>query len=235
MERGTFEVGGSKLPILKDAGDKFLYEGRWLPAKQPGQFAAGAPIYFLCTLAGITYTGNYLLAASLVTWFTASLISAVSCVCFFKLVTQVWKFPRVTGWFATLCYALATNIFPYSGIAHHDLIAASYLLVALYLIEASQGHQAERKAPAFIAGLLLGLALFTSMLPAILVAVLIVYAVLTRRRAFIVLMTAGTLTGLTPLAAYNGHYFGNPFVQSTWRAVFGTPTSLRTLRVSSST
>ena len=138
----------------------------------------------------------------------------MSCVCFFKLVTQVWKFPRVTGWFATLCYALATNIFPYTGIAHHDLIAASSLLVALYLIEASQGHQAERKAPSFIAGLLLGPALFTSMLPAILVAVLIAYAVLTRRRAFIVLMTAGTLTGLTPLAAYNGNYFGNPFVQS---------------------
>ncbi|HET6372359.1 MAG TPA: glycosyltransferase family 39 protein [Candidatus Polarisedimenticolia bacterium] len=215
VERGTFQVGGSANPLLRDAGDKFEFEGKWLPAKQPGQFVAGAVVYAACRLFGITYAQNYLLAASLVTWLSASLLSALAGAFVFKLASEIWGFRRPAALFSALCYGLATNSLPYSGIAHHDVIAISYFILALYLIErAIQARPGERDHLGLPAGLLLGLTLFTSMLPAVVVVALIAYVMLTRRAALILRAFLGLLAGLLPLAVYNTHYFGNPLMQA---------------------
>jgi hypothetical protein len=215
VERGTFEVGASEVPMLKAAGDKFMYNGRWLPAKQPGQFAFGAPVYLVCRLLGITYASHYLLAGAIVTWLTASLMSAVSSAFLVWLLRDVWGFCTVTALFATLCHALGTNLLPYSGIAHHDVIALSFLLISFCLLEYGiRKEMCQRWSTGCVAGLLLGLTLFTSMLPAVIVATLFVYVALTASRRFALWTAAGTALGLLPLALYNWHYFGNPLVQA---------------------
>ncbi len=215
VERGTFEVGGSRVPLLGAAGDKFLYRDRWLPAKQPGQFMLGALVYAPLRLAGLDFVNRYLTTAALVTWLTASLLSALAGAFLFRLVIEVWEQPEAAAWFCALGCGVGTILLPYSGIAHHDVMAVSMLVIAFFLIErAVRRREWERRGPALLAGLLMGAALLTSMLPAVVTAVMAAHVLLTRERRFVLTVAGGSLGGLLPLAAYNWHYFGNPLMQA---------------------
>src|ERR1043165_5969413 len=63
----------------------FLHPGHIYPAKQPGQFMFGACAYFPLHAAGLSYADNYLLTAALVTFLTASLVTAAASVAVFRL------------------------------------------------------------------------------------------------------------------------------------------------------
>ena len=78
VERGHFYLEGSKVPRLQvqPVVDAFLYQGHIYPAKQPGQFMAGACAYFPLHALGLSYARNYLLTSALVSFMTASLATA---------------------------------------------------------------------------------------------------------------------------------------------------------------
>src|SRR6185503_3311985 len=68
VERKQFSLEGSATPQLqikvyydgdKPFGDTFMYNGRQYAAKQPGQFMAGAVVYFFLRLLGLSYQNNY--------------------------------------------------------------------------------------------------------------------------------------------------------------------------------
>jgi len=175
VERGHFYLEGSTPPHLPTKGDVFEYRGHNYAAKQPGQFMAGAIVYFLLHKLGLSYVDHYLLTSALVTFFTTSLVLAASGVALFGVAREMTAEGRsllhptrsstpaeMLGWgpraarvgtplfwplAATLSYALATSALAYSGIAHHDALATGYLVIAFYFIfQLSRGGATMRAA-----------------------------------------------------------------------------------------
>jgi hypothetical protein len=219
VERHTLYIEGSPDPRFRvePEGDCFLYGGHVYPAKQPGQFMAGALVYFPLHALGLSYRENYLLAAALVTFFTASLVTAASSVAVFRAARLLS--PEGAGLFrpllSTFSYAFGSTAFAYSGVPWHDALAAGYLTIAVYLlIRLARGGGRERKPSltAACAGLMLGLTVTTSMLPFLMAAVAAVYFLSLRRARLLPAFLLGGLIGLTPLLVYNTVCFGNPLL-----------------------
>ncbi len=176
----TFAVGLSPLPILQPRGDVFSFGGRILAAKQPGQFVWGAIPYFVLHAAGITYERDYDLSSSLVTWFSAGLFAAVALALLDRMMERFWGFSGRACLVATLTVGFGSYWFAYAGVAHHDVLAASLLVGGLYVIEKNRFHfQGRNPRLAFMVGTLLGLVIFTSMLPALIVAAVGIYVLAT--------------------------------------------------------
>jgi hypothetical protein len=230
VERGHFYLEHSIPSQRQSKGDVFTYEGHNYAAKQPGQFMVGALVYLLLRKVGLSYANNYLLTSALVTFFTSSLVLAVSGVALFgiardfspdrrgglppMLVSRVGSAPF---WplAATLSYGLATTALSYSGIAHHDVFATSYLVIAFYLmLQLSRGSATKRVCyiKAGGAGLLLGLTVTTSMLPFFMVLLSLFYFLSLRRWQLLPVFLVGLLAGLLPLFVYDAVNFGNPFL-----------------------
>lgn len=214
-ERGHFYLEGSRAPQLQPLGDVFLHDGHKYAAKQPGQFMAGAVVYALLRATGLTYERDYLLAAALVTFLTTSLVLAASGVAVYRLARGLSA--RGRGWplAAALVYALATTVFPYSGIAHHDALATGYLAIAFCLVFTLEGGRPSARHARYAtagAGLLVGLALTTSMLGAPVAAGCGLYFLALRRWRLVPLFLCATLAGLLPLFVYDAASFGDPLL-----------------------
>jgi hypothetical protein len=215
VERGHWHVEGSRVPELQPQGDVFEHNGHLYAAKQPGQFMAGAVVYFFLHRIGLTYLGNFILTAALVTWFTTGLVTAVAGVTVYHLAQALVTEHASSLWAVavTLAFGLATTAFPYSGIAHHDAIASGYLIMAFYLVfRLASGLSSPRaKWLSLGAGLMLGLTLTTSMLPFFMVLLLGFYFLSMRQVGLLPFFLVGGLVGLAPLLIYDTINFGNPF------------------------
>lgn len=211
---GTFTLGHSRNPHLRPLGDTFESGKGLLPAKQPGQFATAALPYFLLSAAGITYDANYDLAASLVTWTSSALLAAVALTLLYLLLIE-WGYGAGHAFAAVIAVGFGSHWLVFAGITHHDIIAASYLIAALYFSEMNLTRYRGRKAGmAIISGVFAGFVVFTSMLPALMVVAFWAYLFLGHAKKHIGYCAAGFLLGLAPLAAYNAYYFGSPFTQA---------------------
>jgi hypothetical protein len=209
----TFVVGPSDVPLFKPRGDVFSFRGKKFAAKQPGQFFWGSIPYFVLHGLGITYEKNYDLSSSLVTWFSAGLFAATALALLDRMMWKFWGFSRRASMLATTSTGFGTFWFAYAGVAHHDVLAAALLVGGVYAVERNRFYfQGRNPILAFVAGALLGMVIFTSMLPALIVAVVGIYALATLPFRTSLWCVAGFLAGLLPLFAYNGHYFGSPFV-----------------------
>ena len=228
VERRQFSLEGSETPQFKikvyyyedgrPFGDTFMYNGRQYAAKQPGQFMAGAVVYFFLRLFGLTYLRNYTLASALVSFFTSSAATALAALAVFR-VTRLFTAGESLLWplASAVLYAFGTTAFAYSGFAYHDTLAASYLVIAFYLeVLLARQLVSRRRAPlvAAAAGVLLGITITTSMLPFFLVCVLGVYLILTNRRMVALAAVTGGLIGLASLLIYNATSFGNPLLNA---------------------
>lgn len=223
VERGVFYVDGSPTPELKPGGDLFEHDGHLYAAKQPGQFMAGALVYAPLHWLGLSYTGEFLLTAALVTFFTTSLLTAGAAACVLRLAAD-WAPSSSLFWplLASLSFALATSAAPYSGVAHHDALASAYLLFAFALVTRlgssdptrarSHAHTRTARSRAALAGFLLGLTLTTSMLPFFMVVAVGLYFLCLRRWRLVPYLIGGGGAGLAPLILYNTINFGNPFL-----------------------
>ena len=217
VERGTFYVEGSRSPKLQPLGDVFDYKGHRYAAKQPGQFMTGALCYFFLHLFGLDYIKNYLLTSALVTFFTASLMTALGVVALYRVVRALVKERASRFWplAAALVYAFGTTTFAYAGIAHHDAIASAFVIIAFYFaFQLSRDTEGERGAmlKAALTGLFLGLTVTTSMLvfwPALAVGF---YFLSLARWRMIPYFLLGGMAGLAPLLIYDWVNFGNPFL-----------------------
>jgi len=214
VERHHFYLEGSASSQMQTKGDVFKYNGHLYAAKQPGQFMAGAVVYFLLRIFGLTYLRNYLLTSALVTFLTASLVLAVSAAAVFEIARELAADRHDLFWpaGAALVYALATTTFSYSGIAHHDALATGYLVIAFYFIFQLSRRHLEQHAylKSCAAGLLLGLTVTTSMLPFFMVILCLLYFLSLRRSGLLPIFLVGLLAGLLPLFIYDAFSFGNP-------------------------
>lgn len=217
VERGSFYVEGSRSPQLQPLGDVFVYKGHKYAAKQPGQFMTGALVYFFLHLFGLDYLKNYLLTSALVTFFTASLVTAISAVVVYRLAQAMSKEGAKRFWplAAALLYALGTTAFPYAGIAHHDAIASGFVIAAFYCAFRLARDSSKGRGPvlmALLAGLFLGLTVTTSMLvfwPALAV---FLYFFSLMRWPLVPYFLLGGVAGLAPLLVYDAVNFENPLL-----------------------
>jgi hypothetical protein len=224
VAHGTFTLGHSRQPRLKPAGDTFTLNGRILAAKQPGQFVFGAIPYTALYPLGITYERNYNMAAALVTWLSAGLLAALALALLDRLMWRLWRFDRVTSLSATLSLGLASTWLCYAGIAHHDVIAAALVVFALYAMECNRlEHKGRNARLALMTGALLGLTIFVSMLPALIVLALGASIAISKQRSVGSLLChgAGFLIGILPLLIYNGWYFGSPLLPANIAGNYG--------------
>jgi len=218
VERHHLYLEGSRVERLKvrPVVDAFLREGHIYPAKQPGQFMIGACAYFPLYALGLSYAADYLLTAALVTFLTASLVTAASAVAVFRIAREFTTDARALFWplLAALSYGLATTAFAYSGVAWHDALATGYMTVALYLVVRLRREMEGRSAMtlAACAGALLGLTVTTSMLPFFMVVAAAFYFVSLRRWRLLPAFFAGVVAGLLPLLIYDAVCFGNPLL-----------------------
>ena len=215
---GTFTLGHSQLRILKPAGDTFQTEKGRMPAKQPGQFVAGAVPYFFLSALGQTYEKDYMTTAGLVTFFSASLISAFALTCLYLLFVH-WGYRRDHAFWGVFAVGVASHWLIYAGISHHDVIATSYLVMALYFAERGLRQVADNPnkkifGRSMLAGVFAGLTIFTSMLPALIVGLFGLYIFSSLKLKHIGFVGIGFFVGLLPLGIYNFYYFDNPFVQA---------------------
>ena len=216
VERGVFYVDGSPTPELKPGGDVFEHDGHLYAAKQPGQFMIGALAYAPLHWLGLSYRGGFLLVASLVTFFTTSLLSAAAALVVFRLAVE-WSPPGSLFWplLAALTFGLATSAAPYSGVAHHDAIASAYLVFAFALVTRLDSSSRPVRRPSIVAalaGFLLGLTLTTSMLPFFMTVALGLYFVSLGCWRLLPHFLGGAVAGIGPLLFYNTVNFGNPFL-----------------------
>ena len=226
VERGHFYLEHSIPSHRQSKGDVFTYEGHNYAAKQPGQFMVGAFVYFLLHKLGLSYVNNYLLTSALVTFFTTSFVLAASGVALFGIARELTAdghgilhptrgAPLFWPLAATLSYAFATTAFSYSGIAHHDVLASGYLVIAFYLLLQLSRRSATKRVgyiKAGGAGLLLGLTITTSMLPFFMVVLSVFYFLCLRRWQLLPVFLVGLFAGLLPLFVYDAVSFGNPFL-----------------------
>lgn len=216
VDRGVFYVEGSRSPKLQPIGDVFDYNGHKYAAKQPGQFFIGAIFYFFLSLLGLNYVDNYLLTSALVTFSTASLITAVSAVAVFRIAKGISKPSNsdVLPLSIAFTYAFATTVLPYAGIAHHDSIASAYLVIAFYVVfEIAHGAAVRGLiARALLAGIFLGLTVTTSMLVFWSSMAVGLYFLSLRRWRLVPYFILGGFLGLLPLLFYDAYNFGNPFL-----------------------
>lgn len=214
VERGVFYVDGSPTPQLQPQGDVFELGDHLYAAKQPGQFMAGALVYFFLYHLGLTYLSNFLLASALVTWLTAGLVTALATVAVFHIARALAR-DRSKWWAlgAAGGFALATIAFPYAEVAHHDAIASGYLVIAFgCVLRLALGNFRREMWLAGLAGILLGLTFTTSALPVFMAAVVGLYFLSLRRWKLVPAFAVGVVLGLLPLLYYDAVNFGNPFL-----------------------
>lgn len=217
VERHQFYLEGSDIPELWPGGDVFLYQGHKFAAKQPGQFMAGAGVYWVLRGLGLRYEDNYLLTSALVTFLTSALVLAASAVAVFRIACRLTRDAQSHFWplVTTFAYALGTTVFAYSGIAHHDALATGYLVIAVFLIfDLPRGGWDGRGAiiQSAGAGMLLGLAVTTSMLVFFMAIVCALYFLWLRRWKLVPAFLIAILIGLLPLFVYDALSFGDPFL-----------------------
>jgi len=215
VEHHTYSLGHSKTPSFQAKGDTFLFEGQRMAAKQPGQFTLGAVVYFWLWLFDLTYLNNFDLTAALVTWFSTSLMLALAASFYFALLNQVWGVERKISFLITFAFVFGTNLFSYGGLAHHDIIAISFVLISFYFLQKNIHQFKGQHHPfALFSGILLGLGTFSSMLPSWIILSILIYVLFFRNFRLILVVGLGYIIGLLPLFIHNTYYFDNPLVQA---------------------
>ena len=218
VERHHFYLEGSRVTqLVPTVVDSFVRDGHTYPAKQPGQFMAGALVYFPLHALGLSYASNFLLTAALITFLTASLVTAASVVAVFRTASEIMGDRTALFWplLAAFTYGLGSTMLAYSGLAWHDTLATGYLAIAIYLVTRLVRGAADRRRLVFVsagAGLFLGLTVTTSMLAFLPAAVLALFFVASRRWNLLPAFLIGGVAGVSPLLVYNAVCFGNPFL-----------------------
>lgn len=216
VERGQFCLDGSRTTSMQGVGDVFTFNGHTFAEKQPGQFMLGSVVYFPLHLFGLRYVDNYILTSALVTFFSVSVIAALGTLALFSLSRMILatlgldakRIVRMALAVALL-YAFATTQFVYAVLPHHDVLAASYLIVAFWLSYRARHADSHNTTTTFFSALLLGLTVTTSMLalwPGLVVGI---YLIASRPIRVGAIATIGVFVGLLPLFYYDLVSFGN--------------------------
>jgi len=223
VERGHFYLEGSATPKFASLGrasveagrdahtDVFWRDGHLYPVKQPGMFFIGALVYEPLSLLGITYRREYNLATALVSWLTSGLFGAlVVALLFFQALEEG------LGLRSALIVALSLGVgsifFPYTGVLHHDLLGASLLYFAYFLLLRPGVGGREKLWRLLLGGFCIGFAFTTSALAGLFLPAFFLTLLIARRWRPVFFSLVGCIVGILPLLFYDWVTMGNPFL-----------------------
>ncbi len=209
VSRHTFALEGSSVPQLQPLGDTFHFQGHVYAIKQPGQFVLGAMVYSLLDFVGITYERAYGETASLVTLLTSGVLLAAIAVALY-LVSQKVTHSHSYSSVIALMGSLGTLLFPYAGVAHHDVQATALIFISWTILFYIHKRKDVGVWAWVVAGLLLGFSLFISMLPLVVVLSICIGVLIQRDRHTLLPFVVGTALGVLPVFGFNAVLFGGP-------------------------
>jgi hypothetical protein len=200
VEYNTYTLGHSVVPGWKDAGDGDVFEYRHqrFPAKQPGAFFVTAtPYFFLHHFFGMSFLNARDKVSALNAWLSGALFTAATVALFYELL-QLMGYVIEVSMITTFGLAFCTILLPYSGVPHHDLMATFCTLMGFFFL--IRFRQTQSILDYRSAGSWLGLTLFFSMLPALIVGLIGIYGItLSRKIKDWFHLALGFLIGYLPL------------------------------------
>jgi hypothetical protein len=158
---------------------------------------------------GLSYTSDFDLTSTLVTFLTTCLATALVFAVLYQLVLRTTG-SRVAGVCVAGAYAFGTLAFPYSGALYQHQTAAIFFVWCFALAYWRRRCETERWFHPPLEGLLLGLG--TSYSFAYLPIALCVagYCLLPLERRRTIAFVAGAAAGVAPLLLLNGLFYGGP-------------------------
>jgi len=208
VERRNIYLEGSYSSLLQPNGDVFKYQDHLYAVKQPGQVFLGAFIYYPLSKLGIKYTNNYLLAAGIVTALSATLPAALTAILLYQLIFYFTQKKKVAA-LAALALALATEILPYSGIAHHDIIATFLSFFCFYCL-IRYFHWPQPWPPLWVclAGIAAGSTFFFSFLSTSIIILAFIYLCFSKNIKVIGFFALLAFLATIPALMFNFFVFG---------------------------
>lgn len=219
VEQGTLQIDAYRTQPGWSTEDSALYNGHYYSDKAPGSALLAVPFYFI--LYHIATALHLQLGTEFVKQLLTALVLgpcfALGGVAMYRIAGRLGAPPRM-ALIVTLATAFGTMLWPYSAVYYGHVIAASFLILALDMLQSVQSGMGLRSTQRFFAaGLGLGLAFLTEYPTALIIIGLLVYALYVlkgqRLRDAARLATAGALGALIPLVflfAYNASIYGSP-------------------------
>lgn len=211
-----------------NTGDKDFYRGHFYSSKAPGQSLIGVPIYLIyktfVRLEGRSPADSADdLALQYVEIIATDGIPAVLSLLLFFWFLGYFSTSLANRTILTLTLGLGTNIFAYAQQLFAHVPVAGLLLAAFVLVyvlahrDAVRGSwtarlRAHSGATAALAGFTLGTAVLLEYPPALIAALIGLYALLVLPFRLVVIMTLAAVPPLLVVMAYNYGVYGNPFV-----------------------
>jgi hypothetical protein len=209
VERGTFTLVDQVIPgfNLVEGTETFRYGKNIYPMKQPGGTMLGALVYAPLYKVNFKYTNHFDYVSHFVTFFTSSLLVALSSILIYLIAKEMGVRPNIAT-LGSFLYPFATIVWPYAGVSHHDIYGSFWVLAAIYLFYRSQKD--NRYNYLLFAGICSTLSLFFTMLP--LTFTIVLWGILVARRKLrpILSYSMGAIIGFLPNMIFNGLVFGNP-------------------------
>lgn len=211
VEHQTFALIDQVIPgfNLVEGTETFRFGKDVYPMKQPGGTIIGAIIYYPLYLLDFTYVNHFDYVSHIVTWGTSTFLMALTSIVMYLFVNQVTKNYKVATTTAIMM-PLATTIWPYAGVSHHDIYGIFWSTLALYLFYL--GYTNHKTKYLWLAGFLATFTLFFTMLPLTLPVSLVILVAWERNWKKLWSLGFGLLAGYIPNALFNWINFGNPLL-----------------------
>ncbi len=218
VERGSFQIDSYQEHGNWATLDKAYYGGHYYTTKGIGVSLLAVPAYFiLYRLAGLL---GLVLSDPFVKHFLTVLVIGTAFVLNGLIVYWIAREMTENRWkalVATLGISLGTMLWPYSAVYYAHVPAALFISIAFYLLLRMRKEPQNASMRRFFwAGLAMGAAFITDYTTALIIAVLMVYAIFLlhgQRRGVLVKSglagAAGALLVLSIMFAYNAMVYGN--------------------------
>ncbi len=211
VEHKTFALIDQVIPgfNLVEGTETFRYGKAVYPMKQPGGTIFGAIIYYPLYQLGFTFVNHFDYVSHLITLGTSTLLMVLSAILIYLWAVAVTK-SETAAMIAALLYPLATLIWPYAGVSHHDIYGVFWSTAALYSFYMAKVKNNQKYL--WMSGFFSTLTLFFTMLPLTLPLALLIMGAMDKRIKNLFVLGGGMIIGFLPNAIFNWINFGNPLL-----------------------
>ncbi len=211
VEHQTFALIDQVIPgfNLVEGTETFRFGKDVFPMKQPGGTIIGAMIYYPLFLFKFTYVNHFDYVSHFVTWGTSTLMMALTSIVMYLFVREVTKNHQLATKTAIMM-PLATIIWPYAGVSHHDIYGIFWSTLAIYTFYL--GCSKNKNSYLWLAGFLATFTLFFTMLPLTLPLSFLILIAWEKNLDKLWTVGFGLVAGYIPNALFNWINFGNPLL-----------------------
>jgi hypothetical protein len=207
----VFENLDTNTPSFRYLFNIFPYGSVYHVNHAPGQFILAAPWYAVCVQLGWRFETHARLVWRVLVWTLTAPLGALGVMCLF-LLARWWHVAWLEALFASVALALASPLWPASGVLYHDSLAVALVLIGgtLWLLRQTW-HGIGAIVSPIAAGFLLAFAVVTTYLLAPIVLVICGFILAGRPlRRDALLFALGFVPSIAILPVTNFMAFGTP-------------------------